>query len=498
MIPGTKLKKVLMTIGLSLVGSAGGLPGRAIGAAEGVGTLFGELGKKATVSAHVVRLSDGVSLFELKPDQLVSPASVTKIMTAATALSKLTPHHLYKTKFLTTSKRVGATMQGDLFIVGEGDPFIVSEKMWQLAADFKNMGIKEFTGDIVIDNSLFDDEMRDESRAFGEVKSSHAYDAPVSPFAVNFNTTAITMGPGAKVGAAGIVGLDPYPLRPVKIESRLKTGAAGSKDKTDVTRMAGAKGESKLIVSGTVADEPHLKKLYRSVGDPVTTSGEYVRAFLDGVGIKVRGRVRAGVAPKWGLEIYTLESFPMSFIVAGLNKFSNNFIADMLVKRLGAEFGAAQPLSAGSGTMANGSKVIEKFLREDVGINSNFVINNGSGLDTGNRLSARQITSVLQYMERRMDAFPEFLASLPASGWDGTLDKRFKGDKEFLKGQIRAKTGTLSEPISVVGLAGYLRHPKHGLIGFAILENGIVGKPQPGVADLRDHQDQVVAALMKM
>ena len=96
-----------------------------------------------------------------------------------------------------------------------------------------------------------------------------------------------------------------------------------------------------------------------------------------------------------------------------------------------------------------------------------------------------------------MEVFPEFLGSLPATGWDGTLKKRFgKAETESLKGLVRAKTGTLSEPVSVAGLAGYFRHPKHGMVAFAILENGNQGKTQPSITDLRERQDKVVVAFM--
>jgi D-alanyl-D-alanine carboxypeptidase/D-alanyl-D-alanine-endopeptidase (penicillin-binding protein 4) len=61
---------------------------------------------------------------------------------------------------------------------------------------------------------------------------------------------------------------------------------------------------------------------------------------------------------------------------------------------------------------------------------------------------------------------------------------------------VRAKTGTLSEPIAVSGLAGYFHHPKQGMVAFCILENGSKGGAQPAITDLRDRQDRVVVALM--
>lgn len=478
--------------------------GYGLGAAKDeirIGALFAKFSRNTLFSVHVQRLNDGATLFELKPDQLLCPASVTKLVTAGATLTRYSPHHNFVTRFFSKASRsASGVLKGDLYVVGDGDPFVVSEKLWQFAADLGHMGIKEISGDIVIDNSLFDAEVRDESRMVGEQASSHAYDAPVSAFAVNFNTAAVAFAPGTAVGSAAIAELDPYPISQVKIENRLKTGSAKSKDKIDVTRLSGMNGDMKLAVAGSISSELHLKKVYRSVNDPITSSGELLRAFLQGAGLRVKGKIRAGRWPA-GAEvppIYELESYPMGFIVAGLNKFSNNFIADMLVKRLGAEFGSKAPNSPGSGTLRAGVSVLEQFLKEDVGIQTPFILKNGSGLDTANRLSAKQMTKVLSFMERRLDLFPEFLASLPAAGWDGTMNRRFRGDNQGLAGQVRAKTGTLSEPIAAVALAGYFRHSKHGLVSFAILENGMEGRPQPAIGELRDHQDEVIAALVEL
>jgi len=83
------------------------------------------------------------------------------------------------------------------------------------------------------------------------------------------------------------------------------------------------------------------------------------------------------------------------------------------------------------------------------------------------------------------------LSSLPASGVDGTLKDRFKKSKfRGLIGNVRAKTGTLTEPVSASSLAGYVRHPVHGMVAFAIIQNGITGKKQPSIGALRDSQEE--------
>ena len=468
-----------------------------------VAKVLGSGGFAVRQSVLVTRLSDGKVLFEKDPDQLLAPASLTKVVTSAAVLTRLTPVYTFSTPLYYTGTRTGGKITGDLVIVGDGDPFIVSEKLWQLAADLRNLGVKEFTGDLVIDNSLFDDENRDESRQVGLKQSRNAYDAPVSAFGVNFNTYAVAIAPGDKAGQPATANLDPYPLRGVALDNKATTSAAVAgkkpgKHSLQVTRHAVAGEDERLEVAGTIAAGAPMQKIYRSVTDDLLASGEYVRAFLLKEGITVRGQVKPGVKPANATLLLTLDSYEMRKIVAGLNTFSNNYIADVLVKRLGAEFPLKGPPEApGSGSFANGVQVLRDFLTKDVGITTPFTIENGSGLATENRLTARQLSAVLAYMEKHMEVFPEFLSSLPATGWDGTLKKRFgKGEAEDLKGLFRAKTGTLTEPITVSGIAGYFRHPTQGLIAFCVIENGKVGENQPVVTDLRDRQDQVLTAFL--
>ena len=493
----SKVKRLRAVLLLSVaVAATMGAKGKA--ANEAIDKIFdGRV--SATQTVLVVRLSDGKTLYEKDPDVLLAPASVTKVVTAAAVLSRFTPVHTFKTPLFHTGARKNEKVLGDLIVVGDGDPYLVSEKLWQMAADLKNMGIREFTGDLIVDNTLFGDEGRDESRQAGLKSSTNAYDAPVSALGINFNTFAVAVAPADAAGKPALVSIDPYPLRGVIVDNDVKTSKGRGTKSLAVKRVSsGGKDGEKLVASGTIATDLPIQKIYRSVGDYAHVSGEYVKAFLKQEGVIVRGVVKEGRRPANATLLYEIESYDLRKIVAGLMNFSNNYVADTLVKRLGAAYPKkGAPESPGSGTFANGMAAITDFLRKDVGIKSDFTLNNGSGLDSDNRLSARQITDVLAFMEHHMEVFPEFLGALPATGWDGTLKKRFgKAETESLKGLVRAKTGTLTEPVSVAGLAGYFRHPKHGLVAFAILENGKPNADQPAITDLRDRQDKVVVAFM--
>jgi D-alanyl-D-alanine carboxypeptidase/D-alanyl-D-alanine-endopeptidase (penicillin-binding protein 4) len=446
-------------------------------------------------SVHIVRLSDDKTLYDRNADLTLVPASVTKVLTSATALTRFTPVHTFKTRFFVGSRQ-GQVVTGDLYVRGDGDPYLVSEQLWQVAADIKHLGISEIKGGIIIDNSLFDGPARNVTRVGSTKNSVHAYDAPVSAFGLNFNTYAVAISPGEKAGAPAFVNLDPYPLSNVQVINQVKTSSSAGKDLA-VNRITSKNGD-RITVTGTIGVGEPMAKVYRSVGDNTEASGILLKSFLNAAGVAVRGNVSEGRVPNSAKEVIVLNSYEMRKIVSGLNTFSNNFIADVLIKRLGAAFPRTGEADApGQGTYENGVEVIKKFLREDVGIKTPFTLNDGSGLSETNKISSRQITQVLAYMEKRMEVFPEFFASLPATGWDGTMKKRFvKGDALDMRGLFRAKTGTLSQPVAVAGLAGYFRHPQHGLVAFSIIENGNIGKKQPSIGTLRDRQDLVLANLM--
>ncbi len=447
-------------------------------------TLFYPLKGSVNQSVMFVRLSDGKVLYEHDAKASLIPASIAKLATAAASLHFLSPHYAYQTRFYITGDRKAQQVNGDLVIEASGDPLLISEKMWQVAADIRHMGIRTITGDIVIDDSIFDSEIRDTSRKDFENFSVNAYDAPLSAFAINFNTFAIALAPAESSGKKAYAELDPYPLRGLSVDNRLVTSSNDRGGSFRVSRKTDKNSGTSMVVSGDIALDDPLQKVYRSVGDPIRASGEQVRAFLNKEGVIIQGQVHRGSVPKNAKLLTTLEGYPLSRIIESLNKYSNNYIADMLIKKLALKAGAKQ------GNLADGLKLVRQFLEKDVGLSDEFQMFNGSGLDTRSRFSAAQMTKLLAYMEKHFDLFPEYLNSLPAAGSDGTLKRRLGSKTDALQGIVRAKTGTLTSPVSVASLAGYIRHPKHGLVAFAVIDNGVPGQPQPHLADLRDRQDK--------
>lgn len=432
-------------------------------------------------AVSVRRVSDGTTLFSHNADQLLIPASLTKLITTAAVLDTWGATHQFTTSVFYRGKRQGDRIRGDLVLVGGGDPYLISEKMWTFASHVKNIGINTVEGQVIIDNSLF---AHNTTRS--AAVSRNAYDAPVTAFGINFNTVAVLIVPATRVGTQATVTLFPFPLDGVTIDNRVQTVATAPRRALRVTRRTGgADNAFKIIARGRIAHNSKPRTFYRSIAQPQHIARAYVRNFLRQHEVQVLGK-KLTTAHSRLVSLHDIKSYPLSHIVKGLNTFSNNYIADVLIKKLGAE-------QHQHGTLAAGSKQLSRWLRQQVGITSPFTLKNGSGLTAENRLSADQLAAVLHHAARSMRLLPDFLASLPASGLEGTVRKRLHRHQ----GLIRAKTGTLTTPRSVAGLAGYYFSARHEMISFVLLANGRTAHPQPPLAFLRQRQDRLLSWLVE-
>ncbi len=186
-----------------------------------------------------------------------------------------------------------------------------------------------------------------------------------------------------------------------------------------------------------------------------TAAAAFTRA-LGRRGIAVARAARTGRAPEDVLPLAVDLSEPLVSIVGEMNRESDNFISEMLLKQLGATLGPR-------GTSVAGAAIVHETL-EDAGIPTAGVrVVDGSGLSLLDRLTARALVALLRIVERDPDIRDAFLSSLPVAGLSGTLRDRFL--RRPARGQVIAKTGTTSRASA---LAGYVRRR----YAFAILQNG--------------------------
>ncbi|MBD3347881.1 MAG: D-alanyl-D-alanine carboxypeptidase/D-alanyl-D-alanine-endopeptidase, partial [Candidatus Eisenbacteria bacterium] len=389
-----------------------------------------------SVSVHT---PDGRVLYERAADRPMAPASNMKIVTAACALSLLGHDHRFVTDIMATGQIESGALDGDLYVVGGGDPSIVSEELWKICEALRARGLREIRGDLVLDTSFFDGEARAVS---GGDDGDRAYHARTGALSLNFNTVAVHVYPGKSRGDAAVVSVTPD-LGIVELRGVATTGSSRRGTTIDVRRRF-ENGRNVVAVTGRIAEGSAGRTWYRNLDDPAGCFGEALVSSLAMFGVSLDGTVREGRCPREASLLHRHESKPLSLVVRDLGKYSNNFVAEQLLKALCAE------VDGPPGSTGCGSRMLSDYL-VSLGLEpASFRVVDGSGFSKDNRLTTRAIASVIAAALADFETSCEFATSLSVGGVDGTLSDRM----EFpgLRGQVRAKTGLLRGVTAISGL----------------------------------------------
>lgn len=407
-------------------------------------------------SVRVVALPQGKEIYDYNSYQPLLPASVMKIVTTAAALHYLGPDYRFKTEVLHNGYRHHDTIHGDLILRGGGDPRLSTEHLWQIASQIKASGINRVTGNLVMDTQFFDE--LDRAPAWEVERTQRAYDAKLSALSLNFNTIAIHILPSVTIGHQVSAWLEPVSSY-MSLNNEAKTVKRG---RTTVwaSRENKPTGEVEVLVRGQIPLESKEKIIRINVETPKRYTTETFKNLLKQVGVVVHGEITTAFAPTAGTELYQHLSPPLSLILKELNTFSNNFTAEQIVKSIAAE-NFKHP-----GSHTQGLELINTFLQNNSVNLQGVLIQDGSGLSRKNRMTTRAITDLLKAMYSRFDIGPDFIAALRLMATKGILSQRLK--RSSIKGQIRAKTGTLQR---VSTLAGYVATPQGKVFAYAIFSN---------------------------
>lgn len=438
-----------------------------------------ELGR-ARVGVSVIEVDTGRAIVQRAADEPFNVASNAKLVTTAVALSALGPEYRFKTSLLADGFDGRGTIAGDLILRGAGDPSFSSEHLWKLVADLKIAGVKRIDGSLVIDSTFFDGEKL--PPAYGQKDEDAAFRAPVAAVSLNYNAVAVLVQPGDAAGQAARVSVQPASDYVVVVNeavtiadgrTALRVGARGKGDRTEIR------------VTGTIRADAGAQLAKKRIEHPELFIGETLRAYLEAQGIRVaRKPIATGATPGTARALATHYSEPVAVLVRELNKRSNNFIAEMLLKTVGAE------VSGAPGTFAKGLAAARAWLGQ-VGLrDGTYRIENGSGLYDSNRFSPAQMTAILRHAYRDFRVASDFMAALALAGADGTIGHRMGGGPA--ERYVRAKTGTLKD---VSCLSGYAGGTRGAPLAFAILVNALPDKPEAARA-ARALQDEIAQLLV--
>ncbi|MFC1619491.1 D-alanyl-D-alanine carboxypeptidase/D-alanyl-D-alanine-endopeptidase [Candidatus Neomarinimicrobiota bacterium] len=444
---------------------------------------------------YAVNLTTGKTLIEYNADKLFLPASNTKLYTTSAALNLLGSDYRYQTHILATGPIRDGVLEGDLVILGHGDPtwsarFYEDDPTFVFrgwADSLKARGITAISGDIVGVDAVFDDFPLGSGWIWGY--ESYYYSAQVAGLSFNENTLDFTIESGL-VGEPPIIIPSPVTAY-VEIENNLVTldtlalldslgllDALGLRESLserdtvawpDTLEFPGfdwdfirVQGTNRIVFTGHFPADDTVE-YGASVENPVLYTASVLLETLLAENIKVRGTGKSQylyqdgnttVLPS-GDTLFVYHSPPLDDIVYYLNKDSQNFMAENLLRTMGTLTGRG-----GSGWRG---RRMAKPVWAAMGVDTNTTyLTDGSGLSSYNRITPRNTTNLLIHM--RADS--AFVQSLPIAGIDGTIKNMMKGTAA--EGRVFAKTGTLRHARA---LSGYAHNHKGDWIVFSILVN---------------------------
>jgi D-alanyl-D-alanine carboxypeptidase/D-alanyl-D-alanine-endopeptidase (penicillin-binding protein 4) len=422
---------------------------------------------ETAVGVYVREIGAERPLVSVNADVPMNPASVMKVVTTYAGLELLGPAYTWRTEIYANGPIKNGRLQGDLLIKGYGDPSLNLENFWLLLRQIRQTGLKDISGDLVLDNSYYNFPAEDPGAFDG--KRYKTYNVIPEALLVNYRTSALRLFPEPQYGGVRVV-IDPE-SQLLNIQNNLKLiqkkcGASGVR--MNIREDLPQPGHVTVVLEGSYSADCGQTKYYLSLHENSVYIHQLFGSLWAQLGGAFSGTVRHEVVPKSLKPISTYYSPPLAEVIRGINKFSNNVAARQLFLSLGE-------------IESNGGKFVSPNLARS-GIrqwlfskNLDFpelMMENGSGLSRKERISVRHLNELLNtaYFAPTMS---EFMASLAVVGVDGTARKRLK--KSAVAQRAHIKTGTLKD---VSAIAGYvLNHKKKR---YAVVF--VVNHPQSGGA----------------
>lgn len=391
--------------------------------------------------------------YEHQSEKLVNPASVVKLFTSGIALDRLGSTFQFKTQFLVENEPIDGHIKGNLYVKGGGDPLFLTRDLWTSLGHLRRQGISVIDGSVVVDRSALIEKYPLHALMGNEIKTQEPFDeAPYRAYHAQPNS--LLMNHGAMLirikTEKSAIKLDLFEAPQTwRVVSKLKAvGGRCRAWKNDLDVDLVKKGESVFVtVSGQYPVNCGSSSLPIRIKQQDWLFAAWFKEIWQQMGGVLIGSVKEGRVPEKAVSLYSHRSPAVSRILRDVNKWSSNVVARHL------EMAAMTPDQSFDQSMRGWLS----YLGIDA---NNWKFENGSGLARDTRVSARGTANFLAYMTSRAD-FPDFLASLPRAGHDGTLRRRLKGTEHF----AYMKTGSLD---GVRSVAGYLRTQKNQWYAIAI------------------------------
>ena len=399
-----------------------------------------------------VRDAEGNVIENLNGEQLVRPASNFKLISSAAYLEYFGAEYTFETRLMGRGSQFGNTWQGDIVVEGSGDPTI-SGRFYEADAFFVferwvdallQQGITSVQGNIVGFDGLFDDVPYPKGWEWDDL--SYYYAPEISALSFNENVVDLEVIADGPVGSAPEIQWFPMGTNYVKFVNEQLITPQGTTFNEMYRRELG----TNIILLRSTLPQGYYETESLSITDPAHYFLDTFKKYLENRGISVSGQLYTDSNYfDWNSESYTLfdshRSVELSKIIKELNRESNNFYAEMLLKKLAADKYDIQ------GNTELGLQELKEYMHSMEFDTTKVELRDASGMATATLVKATDLNNYLVLL-REKEYFPVFFESLAEGGKNGTLEYRFSNSP--LKGSFNGKTGFVS---GVRTLSGYLK-----------------------------------------
>jgi serine-type D-Ala-D-Ala carboxypeptidase/endopeptidase (penicillin-binding protein 4) len=448
---------------------------------------------RAQLGVLAIDAATGRVLVSHQADREFTPASTFKLLLSVTALETLGPQFRFRTQLLARGTLNGDRLDGDLILVGGGDPTLTSADLSSAAAAVARAGIRQVSGTVLADESLF------EGRRWGPDWPWDGlpfyYAAPIQALAIDKALIDVVVTPGSHDGdRISAVLASPSPDYTV---SSIAVMAADPDD--DPERCSHRLGSTRILIVGRMPLGAAQETLHCAVEDSGARAATVLVQALSAAGVTTgsaprgsrpanddldvidQGPAQPPIAKRYpnARTLWSQDSQRLIDLYHEMLAKSDNFTAEHILKML-----AVTKLHQ-RGSFIGGATVEQRFA-VGLGIDRDALdVQDGSGLCAADRITPRGLVTILRHAAARPYG-NDFINALPRAGVEGTLIGRLTGSDAI--GRVRAKDGYMQHTIAIAGYADTLHH---GRVIFAVMVDEATGPAGPYF----DLEDQVVEAL---
>ena len=416
---------------------------------------------ESSVGIYVHDLTNNLLVVTVGIDRSLNPASVIKLVTTFAALEILGPAYTWKTEAYLDGTLTGDRLDGNLVLKGYGDPKLTIENFWLFVRDLRNRGMREITGDLVLDRSFFAIDNHDPAQFDNE--PTRPYNVGADALLLNFKSFRLRFVPDEEKRTVAVYSEPVLPQVTVVNNLYLAPGFC------DVWPDKPAYDGNTLTFFGIFPSSCGEKSRSFSLLSP----NEYMAAIFGQMWLRWSGRVREAEVPTNARLLSSWESAALAESIREINKFSNNVMARNVFLTLGAQDGRPA-------TLERSDRAVSDWLARRGMSFPEMRIENGAGLSRATRISARHLGELL-VAAWKSPLMPEYIASLPLVAVDGTMRKRLNNSP--VAGRAHVKSGYLD---GVRAISGYVMDTRGRMLVVVLL---II---HPGAGNAQAAQDALL------